>query len=113
MGYKVITVYNNSLAQQFGINPYDVIIAINRVKLTDFDKQFAYSKDTPTLELTIFRRERLMSLQVLMQGQNINSGEIYNLIINDMQRLEFFTQNLQKLEKWQTQEVDTGWNKRS
>jgi predicted metalloprotease with PDZ domain len=62
IGFKVITVYNNSLASKLGLCPDDLLIAINGIKLTDINRQLAELSLSAPLEIAYFRREVLHSV---------------------------------------------------
>lgn len=70
IGYKINYVYNNSIAELSGIAANDIIIAINDIKLTDFDKQIALYKINSNVNLTFFRQERLINVDVKLKEPN-------------------------------------------
>ncbi len=61
-GYRVTNVYNNTLAWNIGLATNDIIIAIDNIKLSDFDKQIALYALGSEISLTLFRQERLISV---------------------------------------------------
>lgn len=67
LGYKVTQVYNDSLAEKIGLGANDVIIAINHLKLTDFERQFSLFNSGDMIVLTFFRQERLMSIETRLE----------------------------------------------
>lgn len=84
LGYKISFVYNDSIAQQVGLAANDLIIAINDIKLTDFDKQIALFKKDSKLNLSVFRQERLLYITATLTQP---SFKIRHLAIDDMQKL--------------------------
>lgn len=68
LGYKVTQVYNDSLAEKIGLGANDVIIAINNLKLTDFERQFSLFNSGDMIVLTFFRQERLMNVETRLES---------------------------------------------
>ena len=68
LGYKISNVYTQSLAAQIGLGANDLIIAIDNIKLTDFEKQFALYKIGDTLNLTLFRQEKLLNVNLTLRA---------------------------------------------
>jgi predicted metalloprotease with PDZ domain len=62
LGYRVSNVYDNTLAWSMGLAANDIIIAIDNIKLSDFDKQIALYALGSEISLTLFRQERLISV---------------------------------------------------
>lgn len=62
LGYRVTNVYDNTLAWNMGLATNDMIIAIDNIKLSDFDKQIALYALGSEISLTLFRQERLISV---------------------------------------------------
>ena len=61
-GYRVTNVYDNTLAWNIGLAANDVIIAIDNIKLSDFDKQVALYTLESKISLTLFRQEKLINI---------------------------------------------------
>ena len=56
-GILVTSVYSGSLAEEYGIKPYDVIMAINGTEITSIDvlRNYMSIQENTTLEFTIWR----------------------------------------------------------
>lgn len=67
IGYRVVTVYNNSLGQYFGLATNDMLIALNGIRLENIEKQLSCYNLGDEIELTYFRREQLMTETVLLE----------------------------------------------
>lgn len=74
IGYRVINVYDNTIAQDSGLAANDVILAIDDIKLTDFDKQIALYTLGSEISLTLFRQEKLTSVQFKLVEPNFDIG---------------------------------------
>ncbi len=83
-GYRVINVYDNTLASNLGLAANDVIIAIDNIKLIDFDKQIALYTAGSEISLTLFRQEKLISVNFKLIEPNF---DIRFLQIADTEKL--------------------------
>ncbi len=86
-GYRVINVYDNTLASNLGLAANDVIIAIDDIKLSDFDKQVALYTVGDDISLTLFRQEKLISINFKLIESNF---DIRFLQITDKDRLPYW-----------------------
>lgn len=81
IGYRVINVYTNSPAADAGLAANDLILAIDKVKLTDLEKQLGLYTESCQIEVTFFRQEQLRSLLIKPKA---NLTDVYYLkIINE------------------------------
>lgn len=87
IGYKVIHVYNNSLASEIGLAHNDVLIALNYVELTDIEKQFATLMPNDSFCLSLLRNGRLIETKAIAKPKQFNA---YNLYLKDPNKLELW-----------------------
>ncbi len=87
LGYIVKNVYNDTSASKAGIAANDLLIALNNVKLTNVDKQLGFVKIGDKFTLSLFRQERLVNIDILLEPSSVN---IFNLYLD----------NINKLTKW-------------
>ncbi|MBP9741862.1 MAG: M61 family metallopeptidase [Burkholderiales bacterium] len=80
IGYKINYVYTGSVAQSAGLSANDILIAIDNIKLTDFNKQISLYKLGDSIKLSIFRGETLFNLKIKLKKSQ--SNVIYLEIIN-------------------------------
>ncbi len=83
-GYRITNVYDNTLAWNAGLAANDIIIAIDNIKLTDFDKQIALYVVDSEISLTLFRQEKLLSINFKLIEPNF---DIRFLQITDREKL--------------------------
>ena len=86
LGFRVMVVYSDSVAQQFGLCPDDLLIAINGVKLIDIEKQLAELYLPQNITLSYFRREMLYTT-----SKNVvtpQSCSVYYLRVLNTQKLD-------------------------
>lgn len=67
LGYRIVNVYSKSVAEACGLAAGDLILAINNLKLTDIDKTLSLFQATDSINMTVFRREELLTLSVELQ----------------------------------------------
>jgi predicted metalloprotease with PDZ domain len=84
LGYKILYVYDDTIAQTAGLAANDIIIAIDAIKLTDFEKLIALYNVGSEITLTLFRQERLISVKLTLESPNFN---IRYLQITDTHKL--------------------------
>jgi predicted metalloprotease with PDZ domain len=85
LGYKILHIYENSIAAKSDLAPNDIILALNKVKLSNWERQILLCAKAKMVELTIFRRELLMTIKVNLKQKN--SVNIYDLKIVNIQKL--------------------------
>lgn len=88
IGYKILNIYENSMAAKSNLAPNDVIIAINSNKLTNWDRQISLYMNLATISLTIFRRDILLTIEVNLE--QFSCVNIYDLYIEDTTKLSFW-----------------------
>lgn len=85
LGYRVTNIYTNTPASISNLAPYDLIIAINHIKLDNWEKQFALFQNSDSIILTVFRRTQLLEIEInLKQSQKC---QIANLKVLDQSLL--------------------------
>ena len=72
MGYKITNVYDNTIASDIGLATNDIIIAIDNIKLTNFDKQISLYNLGSEISLTLFRQEKLISVYFKLLEPNFD-----------------------------------------
>lgn len=85
MGYKILNIYENSIAARSNLAPNDVIIAINGVKLTNWERQIALYAKLAIISLTIFRCDILLTIEVNLEASTFVN--IYDLLVEDTKKL--------------------------
>jgi predicted metalloprotease with PDZ domain len=66
LGYIVKNVYDDTPAQKSGLAVNDLLIAINGVKLNNLDKQLAFLQENEVVNLSVFRQDRLLSIELTL-----------------------------------------------
>ena len=84
LGYVVKNVYADTPAERAGLAANDLIIALNQVKLTNLEKQLGFIQTGESIELTLFRQERLLTLNI---GLSSCAIKIFELALNDAKLL--------------------------
>ena len=83
IGYRVVNVYNRSIAMDTGLSPNDVIIALDNLKLNDFEKQIGVYKQGSKIEITVFRHDKLIKLKMKLRYPNCSIR--YLKVLDNMQ----------------------------
>lgn len=84
-GYKILNIYENSIAAISNLAPNDVIIAINGIKLNNWERQIALYENEKSITLNVFRRETLLNIEVVLtKDVPVN---VYDLFIEDDKKL--------------------------
>jgi predicted metalloprotease with PDZ domain len=81
LGYRVTNVYTNSSEELLGLAVNDLLLAIDRVKLTDLDRQFGLYRIDDQVTFTLFRQEQLLDITVKLEGAM--TAVYYLKIINE------------------------------
>ena len=84
LGYVVKNVYADTPAERAGLAANDLIIALNQVKLTNLEKQLGFIQNGESIELTLFRQERLLTLNIELSSCAV---KIFELALNDAKLL--------------------------
>lgn len=84
LGYVVRNVYSGTPAEQSGLAANDLIIAINDVKLNNFEQQLAFYSYGEDVELSIFRKDNLIKLKLNLQHSKVM---VQNLVLTDINKL--------------------------
>jgi predicted metalloprotease with PDZ domain len=85
IGYRIINVFDNSLAKKYAIIPHDLIIAIDNIELNNIKLQLNLYNDGDKVILTILRQGKLINLPLILEQIDLYS--IYNLVIKDSNKL--------------------------
>jgi len=67
LGYLVKNVYSGGSGDKIGLAAGDIILAINQVKLSNFDQQISFYNSGNEVMLTLFRQERLINLSCVLE----------------------------------------------
>ena len=84
LGYLVKNVYADTPAERAGLAANDLIIALNQVKLTNLEKQLGFIQNGESVELKLFRQERLLTLSLELSSCEV---KIFELALNDAKLL--------------------------
>lgn len=84
LGYLVKNVYVGTPAERSGLAANDLIIALNQVKLSNLEKQLGFIQIGESVELTVFRHERLLALNLELAAC---TSTIFELSLNDSELL--------------------------
>ena len=68
LGVKLTHVLDGGAAQQAGLAGGDVLVAVDRLKVSDLDKTLARFQPGETVKLHAFRRDELMTFNVALQA---------------------------------------------
>ncbi len=85
IGYRVVHVYDNSLASEYGLAVNDVLIALDNLKLDDIERQLNIVRDEHEIDLVYFRREELCTITITLT--HMNSCAKHFLKIDDKDKL--------------------------
>lgn len=84
LGYLVKNVYVGTPAERAGLAANDLIVALNQVKLSNLEKQLGFVQIGESVELTVFRHERLLTLNLELAACG---STIFELSLNDSKLL--------------------------
>lgn len=72
LGYKITQVYDGSCGQASGLAAFDIIIALNGTLLSNWDKQISLYHIGDTVQLSLFRQDRLLEIPVLISETKLS-----------------------------------------
>jgi predicted metalloprotease with PDZ domain len=83
-GYLVKNVYKGSSGEKSGFAAGDLLIAINRVKLSNLERQLAFYSSGEVVKISLFRQEQLLEINLKLEASNIG---LINLYLADSKKL--------------------------
>jgi predicted metalloprotease with PDZ domain len=88
VGYKVICVYDNSLAKHYGIIPNDLIIALDNLQLTNLELQLNLYNHGDTVIISLFRHGKLINMEMVLDY--IELFPIHNFVIKNFDKISLW-----------------------
>lgn len=85
LGYLVKNVYTATPAERAGLAAGDLLLAINQVKLTNLEKQLSFFTTNETVNLSLFRQDKLQSLTLKLET---SAARVHNLALFDEKLLQ-------------------------
>lgn len=84
LGYLVKNVYKDGSGGKNGFAAGDLLIAINRVKLSNLELQLAFYASGEVVKISLFRQEQLLEINLKLEASNVR---LINLHLTDSKKL--------------------------